>query len=553
MTVKLVMAGKIFSIAKRKLKGAFSHVQRIAARLRINRGIRRKVDAAYRVSSGLASRETAGVILADGIWDNPNHFFRLSLYLKAIDPQCTMQRVAMVPARASGPQRRTLSALGFTRFIELPAGPAPEFVEAAARLLKDVRSHGELLQLRLPDGLPPYIFYDDALKRARHPQPEITAQCWKDAVAQALSVADAMRKVFDRENILHVVLSHPWGLPYGPIAWSAISRKVATCHLTGYGEGIRIRRFESPEAYQLPVEHLSYEEYLDLPLVVQSDLVDIGQLEFERRSMGRSSDINSRCAFNGHYRQAGDAARKQWVGSDTRPVVLICSHVWFDFPHTFAMRNFTDFLDWISFTFDQIKDIHDVVWLLKAHPTEQWYGGFQLSEVAPQGRDHIVMLPHDFDQATALAMCEVVVTAHGTAGIEAGIVGRPVICADRSYYSDWPFVNTARNRGEYARLLHSIRALPKATHSTLSAAAACFAAALAQPNEIDQRIKLRCDSLTNELYADLVGELLTDNAGLVNEQRRMRQWLASESGSYAVYSLIEGIKQRHAPVIGHPN
>lgn len=553
MTIKFMMVGGVFPIIKRKLKGAFSHVRRITARLRVNRGIRLKVDAAYWLSSGPAPRETVGVILADGLWDNPNHFFRLSLYLKAIDPQRTMQRVALVPARASGPQRRTLCALGFTRFIELPGRPGPEFIDAAARLLKDVRSHGELLQLRLPDGIPAYVFYDDALKRARHPQPEITAQCWNDAVAQALSVADAMRKVFDHENILHVVLSHPWGLPYGTIAWSAISRKVTTCHLTGYGEGIRIRRFESSEAYQLPVEHLTYQEYLGLPSVVQSDLVDIGQLEFERRSMGISSDINSRYAFSGHYRQAGDAARKQWVGSDTRPVVLICSHVWFDFPHTFAMRNFTDFFDWIRFTFDQIKDIHDVVWLLKAHPTEQWYGGFQLSEVVPQGDDHILMLPHDFDQATALAMCEVVVTVHGTAGIEAGIIGRPVICADRSYYSDWPFVTTARNRGEYAHLLRSIRELPKATQSTLSAAAACFAAALAQPNEIDKRIKLRCDSLTNELYADLVDELLTDSVGLVNEQRRMRQWLASASGSYAVYSLIEGLKQRHAPVIERRN
>jgi hypothetical protein len=310
--------------------------------------------------------------------------------------------------------------------------------------------------------------------------------------------------------------------------------------LTGYNEGIRIRRLDTPQAFETPVEHLSYKDYQKLSYRTRAELTNIGQLEFNRRTSGKSTDINSRYAFNEQRRQEAGQARRQWIGDDQRPVVLICSHVWFDFPHTFAMCNFTDFFDWMQLTVSHIVDIKNVVWLLKPHPTEQWYGGFQLSHVIPQGLAHIITLPHDFDQATALAMCDAVVTVHGTAGIEAGIVGRPVLCADHNYYSDWPFVTTARSRAEYTLLLQNICDLPKASLETMEAAAACFAAALSQPNEKDQRLRLQCDSLTTKLYRELSAGPLHDAKSLDDEKAKISLWLTSKTGSYAVHTIING-------------
>jgi len=535
--------GRLLRHLKRKVVVGGAHVKGVTSNLLTNWGVRREVDAMYRQSLLPEPDSYAGAILADGLWDNPNHFFRLSIYLAALDAPRSMERVAIVRSHGSAPQRRTLKAIGFTRFIEIPDQPEERFSKEASALLCNIHTHWDLLNLKLPGDLPAYVFYDAALKRARHPQPELSDPCWKLSLAQALATVRQMNDILSAEDVRHLVISHPWGLPYGAIAWAALSRKIPTNHLTGYSEGIRIRRLDTPKAFEIPVEHLSYKDYRQLSSKTQAELANIGHLEFDRRTTGTSTDINSRYAFNEQSRKEAGQARKLWIGDDQRPVVLICSHVWFDFPHTFAMRNFTDFLDWMQITLGSIVNIKNVVWVLKPHPTEIWYGGFQLSQLVPQGLNHIITLPHNFDQATALAMCDAVVTVHGTAGIEAGIVGRPVLCADRNYYSDWPFVTTARTRTEYEELLQNICTLPKASLETIEAAAACFAAALAQPNERDLRLRFQCDSLTTKLYQGLNTGLFRDAKRLDDERAKISKWLTSKTGDYAVHTIFSGLDE----------
>ena len=525
----------------RKFFVAWAHVKSISKRFVSNLGERRRLDSIYLKSLARAPKNFDGVILADGLWDNPNHFFRLFLYLSALDESRKMQRVAFVRNRGSGPQKRTLKALGFTKFIKVSDLPQEKFLQEASEILRNITTHKELLDIQLPGNLPAYIFYDDALKRARHPQPNLSDPCWKLALAQAMSASAQMNNVLNSEDVRHVVLSHPWGLPYGAMAWAAISQKIVTCHLTGYAEGIRIRRFSSLDDFATPVEHLTYKEFKNLSTEQKAKLISIGHGEFKRRITGQTSDINSRYAFNEQLRQDSLVTRKQLIGDDSRPIVLICAHVWFDFPHTFAMRNFTDFLDWMQFTIAQIVNIKNVIWLLKPHPTEKWYGGFQLSQLVPKGLEHIITLAHDFDQATALDLCDAVVTCHGTAGIEAGIFGRPVLSADRNYYSEWPFVISAHSRDQYGQLLGNISQMPRTSTETTKAAIAFFSAALSQPSENDQRIRLHCDSFGTILYKELKVEFLQNKEGIEEEIARIKLWCTTKSGSYATYQIISSL------------
>lgn len=533
----------------RKVRTAYRHVCRLAHLFRINQTIRQHIDRLYARPQTSKPSSDQGVLLVDGLWDNPNHFLRLSLFLDAIDPEQRCRRIAVVWQKNSAPQRRTLAALGFTKFIELPDQPDQAHRDQAVTLLATVRSHQDALNLALPGGLPAYIVYDTVLKRARHPQPPLEHPQWAANFALALDLMERMEKLFATEEIRHVVLSHPWGLPFGAIAWAAVTRSVSTVHLTGYGEGIRIQRLHRPGEFATPVEHLPYDLYKKLSLAARDELAHIGMEEFKRRSGGQSTDINSRYAFSTTNRiTEGNLARQRWIGDDPRPVVLVCSHIWFDFPHTFAMRNFTDFLDWMHFTLDCIRHLDDVIWVLKPHPTEVWYGGFRLSQIAPTNLGHIVILAGDFDQATALAMCDAVVTVHGTAGLEAGILGRPVLCADRSYYADWPFATVASSREDYARLLTIIGMQQPTEPEARAAAAACFAAALGQPTTTDGRLNLRCDSLTTELYDDIRWMLTSGRKALETEQDKIRHWLGSGSGSYAVYCLLDGLTGKHNSV-----
>jgi hypothetical protein len=218
---------------------------------------------------------------------------------------------------------------------------------------------------------------------------------------------------------------------------------------------------------------------------------------------------------------------------DDRKLAIIYAHIWFDFPHTFAMGNFTDFLDWMRFTLDQLGDIRHVDWILKPHPTEDWYGGFRLADMVLDLPPNVRLAPADTDSLTALSAADVVVTVHGTVGLEAAAHGLPVIAADHSFYSDWGFVHCAASRDHYRDLLHTIGDLAAPDETGVARALALIALSLAPAPEAVGALKIRCDSSGPVLYKDIIQRYNGSVHELERERGHMAKWLGASSSSYA--------------------
>lgn len=503
---------------------------------------RRAVDRAYGRCGPLPSAAEGPAILADGMWDNPNHFFRLRLFLSAI-PDLAAHRLLAVLRSRGDRARRTLERLGFRHFVFRDDLSAAEFVPLADRLLRQVRSHWDLLALTLPEGLPAYVFYDTALKQARHPQPPLDHPIWRRALAEQLRDAALARRVFESWPVKATVLSHPWKSEYAALIWTSLARGIPAFHLTGYCEAIRIRRFTSPADYFVPVEHMTAADFERLPAAVRTALVEEGRAYLRQREAGGQTDINARMAYRPGMRLSERAAARAQVGGDaTRPIALVASHVWFDFPHTFGMRNFTDFLDWMRVTVETVRAIPEVTWVLKAHPTEPWYGGFRLADIATDLPQHLKLLPPDFDAATALIAADAVVTVHGTMAIEAAARGLPVIAGDRSSYSGWGFTHEAAARDDYLALLRRVTSLPAPSAEGRARAAACAALTLAtMPSDLGL-LDMRCDSSGPVLCHDIVRRIGTREPAVERERRAIARWLASDSSSYAIFNRVERLR-----------
>jgi hypothetical protein len=273
---------------------------------------------------------------------------------------------------------------------------------------------------------------------------------------------------------------------------------------------------------------------------VQRALTLLGEHDLERRASGRSSDINVRHAFDPDKRIVDrDAARMALSGQSVRPVVVVYSHVWFDFPHTFAMRNFTDFRDWMEVTLAEIRAIDDVIWLLKPHPTENWYGGFKLAELARDLPPHVRLLPTHTDSQTALTAADAVVTVHGTIGLEAAAAGVPVILADRSYFSDWGIAQLASDRADYVRLLKQAGTLQRPAAADCDRAKACFALAFAEPASEVGAMRISCDSTGVALFDEIAGRFGASAFERAREAERIAGFLdQTEVDSLAAYYLI---------------
>jgi hypothetical protein len=218
-------------------------------------------------------------------------------------------------------------------------------------------------------------------------------------------------------------------------------------------------------------------------------------------------------------------------------VGVVFAHAWYDFPHIFGLHNFTDFLDWMKVTLDTIARRDDMVWLLKPHPLESWYGHFRLADLVDAGvPSHVRVLPEETDSPTAILAADVAVTVHGTIAFEAAAQGLPVICADRSYYDDWPFAVTASSRGHYIALLTDADRMtpPDADRRNEAAAFAYFACA---PHPFDANlVQLKCDSSGIALYQDIADRLGGDHADVGNEISALSEWLALGERSYSVYT-----------------
>lgn len=517
---------------------------RFVQRCRSDR-LRPKVESGYSGMGPVTNGKGPGTVIADGMWDNPNHFFRLRLFLEAL-PNIENYHLLGVLRRRDDRTRRTLEAMGFHEFIYIEEHDSrtENFMAEARSLLSGARTHADLLKLALPEALPAYTYYDTVLKLARHPQPPLDDPLWLQCLAETLRNSAIYKALFEQVEATHVVLSHPWKNEYATLMWSALKRNIPAYHLTGYCEGIRVRRFLKPEDYCTPVEHLSYGEYQALPEDVRTKLCDEGTTYLEQREAGISTDINARHAFRPGLRQTTRAIARQALGGKPgRPLAVIYAHVWFDFPHTFAMSNFTDFLDWMRFTIEHIRKLKGVDWVLKPHPTEHWYGGFRLEDILDDLPPHVRIAPDATDSLTTMLAADTVITVHGTVALEAAAHGLAVIAADRSYYGDWPFAKVASSREDYARLLTLIDGQLPIEPEVRAAAAACFVAALGQPSATDGRLSLRCDSLTTELYEDVLSLLGSGRENFITERNRIKRWLESGKGSYAVHCLLEGAGQ----------
>lgn len=516
-------------------------------RARAINGAEDELDRCLERVGRLAADADEAYVVADGMWRNPNHFFRVRLFVEALHKLGRRPRLfGVLRRRSDWREKRALQRIGFDEFVFLEEDDefrTDHFVDEARRLFKGVRRHQDILDLELPDDIPAYTLYDTVLKLASNPQPPLDHPLWTETLAETLRNRSIYRRELLRRPVSHVALSHPWKNEWATLVWLALKQNIPAFHLTGFCEGMRIRRFQTTVDYATPVEHLTRAAFECLPRPAQHALIAAGENDLRRRATGRSSDLNVRHAFDPRKRIADrDAARAALSGQTDRPVAVVYSHVWFDFPHTFAMRNFVDFRDWMETTLREIVAIDDVVWLLKPHPTEEWYGRFKLAQLAGTLPSHVRMLPTDTDSQTTMTAADAIVTVHGTVGLEAAAAGIPVILADRSYYSDWGVAHVAADKADYLRLLRAAGTLIPPDSGARDRAKACFALALAEPPEAVGAMQMSCDSAGLPLYREIAQRHSSGGVAREREVEAIADFLVqSEIDSFAAFRLVRGV------------
>lgn len=520
---------------------------------------RKGVENHFRRSPPPIAHGAKSVLLVEGMWDNPNHWLRLWMFLHAFLSDHEADVVGVLRSRHNWDnwtKRRSLESLGIRRFIYLDGDDTAVAGarQAADKLLAGVDDEAGMLGLRLPDGIPAYTFFDTVMKRQRHPQPPIRGNpVWRDVLGELLLYADIYRAFFDSNEVVAVVSSHAWKNEWATLCWAALIRHIPFYYMTAHYSSVRIRRMEAPEDYKRPNEHLAYQQYVGLDADSRANLTQRGKTYLEERFSGSSDFVILRYASRPDQRGLGRNAMLQRLDLDpSKPLVVVFAHSWFDFPHTQAMTNFAEPLDWIQFTLETIAPITSINWAFKPHPCDRWYGAIRLDELIQNLPSHIALLPDDSDSLAVQRAADAIVTIQGTVAIEGAVAGKPVLCADSGMYTDWGFTHFATSRQDYAEKLRGILDLAPPTPDQRERAMAYVATAVAPPPEPAHGLKLSCDTLFIEgkLYPRVLEILTTNREAVEREIHLIREWMRSgRLHSFNVWKTVRHFQSLRRPEI----
>ncbi len=116
--------------------------------------------------------------------------------------------------------------------------------------------------------------------------------------------------------------------------------------------------------------------------------------------------------------------------------------------HNGPRKYFTDNYSWGDFILDQLKFAKDYNWIIKHHPTEQYYKSrVNLNNkinYLVNNYKNIKLFPNNISQISLLNIADVCITSHGSATLEYLANGTSAIFIENSYYSHMRFAKKFR-------------------------------------------------------------------------------------------------------------
>ena len=177
----------------------------------------------------------------------------------------------------------------------------------------------------------------------------------------------------------------------------------------------------------------------------------------------RDKRVWTRAELAAHYQLGARADRK---------AIFLMPHCFSDANHKTRFLLFRDFYQWFRETLRVIREVDDVNWFIKPHPSSHHYlEENQVEELVQQSPAlHVFLTPKDFSTTSVLNVADAIVTVNGTIGLEAACAGvRPVLAAD-AVYGGFGFTLEPQSQTDYFAQLRAMRDVPRLTEAEVATA-----------------------------------------------------------------------------------
>jgi hypothetical protein len=416
----------------------------------------------------------------------PNYMFRTALAAKAMDEALGGAEIVVVVDGYSHQwqtAKECYRSFGIEKWIFLGG----RFILRAPWLLAlslgrachsylGVKVPRDLVNLRHGNIKVGDLIYDQILRSTK--SPTITAMGFPVFLNLVRSwyYYEQYRLLLQGGQYSFYVATHTAYPQYGLLCRVALDRKVKVIETTD----IQMSLYSSIDTHKLPTYHQgihdSIRKALDGRSIPGDELVLSARRSLERRFNSELDQIDALKAYSGKVYERGDLLASLGTSAD-RKIGFVLSHVFVDSPHLSSSMLHNDYYDWLVATIDACAQSENMVWIIKPHPSSALYGEEGMVErlVRESAARNVFVCPPDLNTRSLATCSDVIVTVHGTAGLEFACLGKPVILAGTPFYAGFGFAHEPQTQEAFRDLVIHASMLEPLTPQQVRTALEVFA------------------------------------------------------------------------------
>lgn len=406
----------------------------------------------------------------------PTHLFRLGCSAKAIERFMDVRPVVILQD-PNDCNRKMFESFGIDEFVYLNEVKLNAykvlliFATMIRFLIKcDVNS---LLNIRYKNICIGKLIYDDILHSNQDCYTvEKIQKGHIKLIISALVYVTKYETLIEQNNPDVVLLSHNEYIKFGTLAVAALcqNKKIITVN------DIEVSQYGTPP-------EMYWHGRFNSNIVKILKNVDNEKLQIEgmnylnERVYGSGGLFDTKKAFGDKKVYTRKELRELFSNNENNNV-FIFMHVFSDAPHLSEMDMYKDYYDWIIDTVRVIRNIKNVNWYIKFHPSAYLYKETEkIREIFETDQsDTIFFVPDDFNAVSIRDVADAVVTCQGTVGIEAGCMGIPAIVTGKPFYAGFGFTLCPKSKKQYYKMLNKCSCIKKLSDEKIKSAMAVMGA-----------------------------------------------------------------------------
>lgn len=242
---------------------------------------------------------------------------------------------------------------------------------------------------------------------------------------------------------------------------------------------------------------------------VQEDCTAKADEILEARFSGKNGREIDRAAFAGKKVLSRDELIDAYGLDSSKKTAVIMAHTFTDAVFNFGRYYFRDYYDWVEQTLKLARDIKDVNWVLKPHPSRDVYNESEdsIEDLFQKYKsDNMCILADDVSAESIKNIADAVVTIAGNAGAEFACLGIPAVIVGDAFYKGYGFTMEPASLDEYKKTLESLGNVKKLDKDAVNSAKKLFYVRNSI-NESDDRF---CDEFAkgvNGIYSEMEGAI----------------------------------------------